>query len=208
MGEIMFADANTWDVVDWPKLRARLRHAPLPLSPRGHAELITDLANGKYVTGARWSQLIGVQFVAGADSLEVPFPATARADLRKMLTFITDGTAKERGELERWAAEQASTSVLISPSWSIEHGRRDRVIAANMTAAVVYGIWLLSDRRGEFEGTLCRCRYSKCGRFFFKRLGKSGLGAPWRRYCSARHRQLADREQARERMQRVRGVTR
>src|SRR5262249_5811251 len=80
--------------------------------------------------------------------------------------------------------------VLISPTW-VRGQRRDRIVTASIEDALRYGLFLISERTD-----LCRCRWSGCNRFFFRRI--TGRGRP-RRDCPE-HTVQAGREIARLRM--------
>ena len=201
---VLMAAANRDDVVNWSKLEEELKAAPAPLSAKGHVSVLLDLANGRKIPASRWNQFVGVKILGGEDDIPVALPDGMLKHVTNNMSVLAEGTARKRADAERLIAEDVSGNVLIAPAWSAEHGLYDRVIARDMMGAVVYGYWLLTDRRSELAGALCRCRYSKCRKFFLKRPGKGGKGAPTRRYCTAKHRELADRENARERMRRKR----
>ena len=67
--------------------------------------------------------------------------------------------------------------------------------------SVAYALCVLHE--GEFRGELCRCNWSKCGRFFLKVRPLAGQqSAPIYRYCpDTDHRARALPEEARRRMQ-------
>ena len=201
---ILLAAANRDDLVDWSKLKEELNSAPAPLSANGHVSVLVDLANGRKIPAHRWNQFVGIQILRGDDKIRVALPDGMLKHVTHNMTVLAEGTTEQRVNAERAIAEEVHGSVLVIPAWSAKRGHYDRVIARDMSAAVIYGFWLLTDHRSELAGTLCRCRYSKCRKFFLKRPGRGGKGAPTRRYCSPKHRESADRENARERMRRKR----
>lgn len=200
---LLFA-ANTDDVVDWSLLGEKLQHAPLELSAKQRVMVLLDLANGRKVTSRRWNQFVGLSIQKGADDVAFSLPANVLPRIVHNLALIAEGTTEEKGNAARAIASEIGGNILIAPDWLPRRGRQDRIIARNMESAIVYGLWLLTDKHSELVGALCRCKYSACRKFFLKRPGKGGRGAPGRSYCSTKHGSLADREQARERMRRNR----
>ena len=78
----LFLGADASRTVDWEKLRAELKDAPLPLTEKGHVAVLIDFANGKKVTGTRWNQFVGARIQSGGDQLAVALPSGELALLR------------------------------------------------------------------------------------------------------------------------------
>ena len=194
---------NTADVLDWEKLSARISRSPPPLDEREYCDRLLELANGTELTGFQWNQLVGLSIMSGVDSLKIPTSAGRISWLKTNLTAFVDGTKSIRNAMSAAAARDLNNNrVLIVPSYSSTHGRRDRVISTGINAAMVYGLWLLFDAKREYSANVRKCRYSRCGAFFFKRADTGG--APIRQYCSDEHAKVGIREAARERMQKLR----
>lgn len=196
--------SNTLNAINWKQLRESLASAPPGLTEREHCELLLAAANGEPLTGQQWNQLVGVRVQFGIDGRHVALPEDARVGLVASLRLIVEGRPADRTALANDAASIAASNVIISPEFSPKHGRRDRVIATGMPGAIAFGLWLLLDPKRPFGRDLCRCQYSECLQFFFKRPAAGGVGAPGRRYCSASHAELGDREKARARMKQIR----
>lgn len=190
--------ANTDHFVRWDQV------AKLPqrgITDRQRCEILLAVANGEPVTFARWNQLVGAEVVKNADNHTFVLPDADRMSLRHTLDEIVDGGTRVIGQLAEQMAEVASRSVVVVPHWTATQGRTDRLIARNLGAAMAYTLWLLLDSRRPYGADLCKCRYSECGRYFFKIRGR---GAPVRKYCSPDHAVLGDSEAAAKRMRRLR----
>lgn len=196
----LFFAANTSDVIKWDKLRAKLDTAPLPLSNRGYCSLLVDAANRKKLSGTKWNQLVGLQIQKNRDQDKVALREDVRDGLADVLNLMAEGTNRDRAAIREQVGKVVQRSVVLVPTWTAT-GRRDQLIATGIPGAIAYGIHLLST---EFDGLLCRCQYSKCRKFFFKRKGKGGRGARRRKYCTTKHGELGDREKAAERMRQKR----
>jgi hypothetical protein len=192
--------ANTDDVIRWDALQERIEKAPPGLSDQERCELLIAAANGHGLSREQWNQLVGLVVVSGGPPL-IHLPEPTRQGVLGVLAEIEKG--RNLVELRRLAAESASRSVVLVPSWH-QGTRRDRIVATGMPGALAFTLWLLLDPQRPFGSDLCRCQYSACRQFFFRRPAKGGIGAPRRRYCSDGHAKAADTEQAAERMRRTR----
>lgn len=208
---ILSAGTTTKSVIAWDELGRLLKKAPPALAEKEFVALVIDGVNGRKLSGTQWDQLIGLQvvdrdvkiqqgdLVLDPSQVAVKLPETMRSNLERAFVTIIEGSEADRSALAAIAAARASANVLIVPSLS-RRERRDRYIASSIAGALVYGVYLLS---GPYADSLCRCGYSKCGKFFLKRRTKK-RGAPARKYCSPAHGRLGDNEKAAERMKRVR----
>jgi hypothetical protein len=201
--------ASNADIVDWGKLSERIARSPPPLSESEYCERLLQIANGAQLSDDQWNQIVGLSTVnvRNNSGRTLPLraaPADRIAWLRENLTAFIHGNKATRKAMSASAASDLNNNrVLIIPSYSAAHGRRqDRVISTGNNSALVYGLWLLFDAGREHAEKLRQCRYSECRAFFFKRAEK--LGAPVRLYCSDEHAELGMREAARQRMQRHR----
>jgi hypothetical protein len=194
---------NTTDLLDWEKLSARIARSPPPLSESEYCDRILQIANGAELTGFQWNQFVGLSIMNMPDKFKFAAPPGRIAWLKKSLTLFVDGDRSARRAFSEAASKDLNSNrIIIIPSYSAEHDRQDRVIATGVNSALVYGLWLLSDPALRYAENLCKCRYSECGAFFFKR-HKTG-GAPIRLSCRDAHEKPRILEEARARMRKLR----
>jgi hypothetical protein len=182
------------------------------------------LANGGELTRAEW-----INFVGGADwwregddeEYSIPLSGAPRQHVARYLEIAISGfEAADRlnsdknlkepenalrqriaffHDLQNTTATIASNSVLIAPLWIPGGGRVDCVIANGIGSALAYALLLFCDERLPLGRSLCRCRFSECSQFFFKKAARGGRsGAPVRKYCCDDHKIEGNRERSRE----------
>jgi hypothetical protein len=194
----IFCAANTSDVIHWNELRNRLHASPPGLTERERADLLIAFANGNKLPARQWNQLVGLRVIKGKDEYPAALPDAMRSMLVSSLDVITAGSDAQRKELLYALNDVVDGGVLLAPSRS--NDKKTRVITRAMSGGVAYALWVLLEGKDELGKELCRCNYSQCRHFFFKRREKNRRGAPSYMYCTPRCGKDGDREKARERM--------
>ena len=185
---------STGSVIDWRYLVNLLKVAPPPLTDRERCDLILAAANGAPLAPGQWAQLMGIGTGGGDDAVALA-PALRTHLTNSLNTFIESSAQKRREHTDQLEKALRYTVLQTVP-------RASHVISANPVEAIKYGLLVML--RGGWAAKLCRCKYSKCGAFFFARPAK-GAGAPSRTYCRPKHVKPGELEQARNRMRRLRG---
>lgn len=189
-------------VVDWDALHQQLQHLS-PLSDSDRVSMLLAAANTGQLSAAQWSALIGLPASKGADQSVVPLPEVA-SWLRSHLDTVVTGPRARINRLREEAAAAITGRIVLAPVMT-KRGRRDHVVIADgIRGALFFAMLIVIESHLEGRHHVCRCRFSKCGQFFLKRF-QSGAGAPARKYCSdEEHARLGDREQAQQRMAKLR----
>lgn len=192
---------NTDDVIKWDKLEERIAQSPPAISTEMRCRLMLRIANGDKLTPTQWNQLVGATILkAPSDQRTLALAETDRAGLAEALQVIVD---RKHAKLQQGIASAAHARVMVLPDLD---GKGGRVIARNLQAALLYGLWIFIDpAQPSFGQSLCRCESSKCKRFYL--LEQSGPGAPSRTACpdNPECRIVRNREKTLERMQILRG---
>lgn len=195
--------ANTSSLIEWEQLSQALDTAPAPLTDRERARLLVHIANDKALRPGQLNQLVGLRVLGAPEGEVLELPIRHRKAIAACLDAVIEGSAKERADWSSALAEGVSRQVLLSPSW-VNGTWRHRLVASDIGGALQYSLslFLEGDQPSKAYGReLCRCKYSKCEKYFFK---VRGDGAPSRTYCSAAHQEPGELERARERMAKLR----
>ena len=192
---------NTDDIINWDALRKRQKNAPPALSEFDHCKLVLDAANGKGLLPSQWNQLVGATVLDVSD--ESPVTDSERGNwLNQMLTrFITASRQERAKQLDR-AKIVAEWHTVLAPCSSKGHHGERRVIAENVNAGLMYGLYLVF--HPQFAEKLSQCQYSQCKEFFFARPARGGVGRRSTRYCCPAHVKAGTLEQAKARMKKLR----
>jgi hypothetical protein len=202
LGELIFS-GDTSKTVNWTGLAKWLESPPPALTDRERVELLLKVANGKPLSGAEWNALTGAPTVVGADQLAIPAPPAVRPWIIPKLGVAADANGKDGDTAKRrrvfvGAARECEGNVLLVPDF--RPGRKHRIIARTVGAALVYSIMLVTDDAGSLAAGLRRCPYSQCRRFFLR---QPKVGQPLKA-CQPEHGRLYDNEEAVKRMRKRR----
>lgn len=187
-----------------PEGRAALRDGPW-LSDRDFVQFLLDYVNEGQITRKRWASWVTGAHVAGDDDAAIALGDEGRASLNGWLEEIVEDVASARLAMaSKWASAINGKFILIPRLGSRggSSGLTYRVVAS-LAVAIGFAFALLLDPAKKLGEDLCRCNYSKCGKFFFvERV--PGQTRPRRLSCSPEHGALMDAEDAANRMARMR----
>jgi hypothetical protein len=175
------------------------------LTDRDLVQFLLDYANQGRISRKRWASWVTGADLPGDDDASVGLGEEGQASLREWLTeIVEDLPAARQSQAAKWASAINGRFVMV-PRLGTRGGSSGltyRVIAP-LGIAIGYAFALLLDPTKKLGEDLCRCKYSKCGKFFFVER-KPGQRRVRRLSCSPEHGGLMDAEDAANRMARMR----
>ena len=169
------------------------------LTERDDAQYLLDCVNSGRITRQRWASWVSGAELPGDDGASVAIDSGAA---RAWLEQIVEDLPKARRMMRAQWESAVNGKLLLIPRLD-SRGVTYRVIARSLAVRMGYTFALLLDPKKPFGEDLCRCRYSKCQKFFFVQK-VPGVTRVRRRSCSAEHAALMDAEDAVNRMARMR----
>ncbi len=178
------------------------------MTERQRVEMLLRAVNGDGFPRRDWERLCGAplnaqKFVTGTDlsvfdKPGVPLMDDARDALRGALEGIRRKPDEAAPEIASNAKKILDGRVIRIAEISKLGVPRDRVIAENVGAALIFALTLVLDGERPYRRLLRQCAFGECGRFALGTPPKT-RGMPPNFYCNEDHRDSHRRQQSAER---------